>query len=182
MRQSETDAASLDKVRDLLFGVHMRDYDRRFARLEERLTRETNDLRDDVKKRLESIEQLLRQEVESLNDRLRSEQDERSMGVKDLTHEVHETAQTFERRATQLDDQIARGMREVRHQLHEQQRQVSEDMRLQADELVAKLTHESLELRADKADRTALAALFTEMAMRLTNEFRLPSGEDEVSG
>ena len=25
------------------------------------------------------------------------------MGVKDLTHELHETAQTFERRATQLD-------------------------------------------------------------------------------
>ena len=44
--------ASLEKVRDLLFGVQMRDYDRKFARLEERLAKDTSDLRDEVKKRL----------------------------------------------------------------------------------------------------------------------------------
>ena len=32
---------NLDKVRDLLFGGQMRDYDRKFARLEERLVKET---------------------------------------------------------------------------------------------------------------------------------------------
>src|SRR5262245_36278718 len=36
--------ASLDKVRDILFGVQMRDYERRFARLEERLLKDTSDL------------------------------------------------------------------------------------------------------------------------------------------
>src|SRR6187551_111575 len=34
---------NLDKVRDLLFGGQMRDYDRKFARLEERLVKETAD-------------------------------------------------------------------------------------------------------------------------------------------
>ena len=43
---------NLDKVRDLLFGGQMRDFDRRFARLEERLIKETADLNDDVRKRL----------------------------------------------------------------------------------------------------------------------------------
>ena len=37
----EAGAASLDKVRDILFGGQMRDLDQRFARVEERLTRET---------------------------------------------------------------------------------------------------------------------------------------------
>jgi len=32
-------------------------------------------------------------------------------------------------------------------------------------------------LRSDKADRVALSNLFTELAMRLNNEFKLP-GED----
>jgi hypothetical protein len=36
------------------------------------------------------------------------------------------------------------------------------------------LERESSEIRDDKADRTALAELFTEMAMRLTNDFKLP--------
>src|SRR5688500_8442519 len=54
-RTSDADGASLEKVRDLLFGVHLRDYDRKLARLEERLVKETNELREDVKKRLTAI-------------------------------------------------------------------------------------------------------------------------------
>jgi hypothetical protein len=36
-------------------------------------------------------------------------------------------------------------------------------------------------LRGDKTDRTALASLFTEMAMRLNGEFTFPAGEGEPS-
>jgi len=177
-RLSEADGASLEKVRDLLFGVHMRDNDRKFARLEERLAKETSDLRDDVKKRLAAIENLIRQEVESLSERLKTEQDERSTAAKDLGRELNESARTFERRASQLDDQIARGLRDVRQQLHDQQQGMSDELRTLADDFVARLSRESQELRGDKADRSALAALFTEMAMRLNDEFRLPGSED----
>ena len=84
--------ASLEKVRDLLFGVQMRDYDRKFARLEERLVKETSDLREDVKKRLAAIEQLLAEEVETLNERLKTEQDERvRRAAKDLSRQLEDT-------------------------------------------------------------------------------------------
>ncbi len=43
---------NIDKVRDILFGGQMRDYERRFSRLEERLVQETAELKDDVRKRL----------------------------------------------------------------------------------------------------------------------------------
>jgi hypothetical protein len=178
-RATDADGASLDKVRDLLFGVHLRDYDRKLARLEERLVKETSDLRDDVKKRLTAIEGLIRQEVESLSDRLKGEQDERSTSAKDLAHELNESARTFERRASQLDDQMARGLRDLRQQLHDQHQGLSDELRRQAEDLLARLSRESQELRGDKADRSALAALFTEMAMRLNGEFRFPGVEDE---
>jgi DNA anti-recombination protein RmuC len=178
-RATDADGASLDKVRDLLFGVHLRDYDRKLARLEERLVKETSDLRDDVKKRLTAIEGLIRQEVESLSDRLKGEQDERSTAAKDLARELNESARTFERRASQLDDQMARGLRDLRQQLHDQHQGLSDELRRQAEDLLARLSRESQELRGDKADRSALAALFTEMAMRLNGEFRFPGVEDE---
>jgi hypothetical protein len=177
-RVAEADTASLEKVRDLLFGVHMRDNDRKFARLEERLAKDTSDLREEVKKRLAAIEGLIRQEVESLSERLKAEQDERSTAAKDLARELNESARAFERRASQLDDQMARGLRDLRQALHEQQQGMSEELRLLADDFVARLSRESQELRGDKADRSTLAALFTEMAMRLNGEFRLPGGED----
>jgi len=177
-RTSEGDGASLEKVRDLLFGVHMRDNDRKFARLEERLAKDTSDLREDVRKRLAAIESLIRQEVESLSERLKTEQDERSTAAKDLARELNESARTFERRASQLDDQLARGLRDLRQQLHERHQGLSDELRLLADDFGARLLRESQELRGDKADRSALAALFTEMAMRLNGEFRLPGTED----
>jgi DNA anti-recombination protein RmuC len=177
-RVAEADGASLEKVRDLLFGVHMRDNDRKFARLEERLAKDTSDLREEVKKRLAAIEGLIRQEVESLSERLKAEQDDRSTAAKDLARELNESARAFERRASQLDDQMARGLRDLRQALHEQHQGMSEELRLLADDFVARLSRESQELRGDKADRATLAALFTEMAMRLNGEFRLPGGED----
>ncbi len=170
--------ASLEKVRDLLFGVQMRDFDRKLARLEERIAKETSDLRDDVRKRLSAIEALIQREVDSLSDRVKTEQENRTNATRDLSRELSQTAQAFEQKAAHLDDQIARGLREARQQLHEQEQRLAEEMRLQADDIIARLTRESQELRNDKADRAGLAALFTEMAMRLNDQFHLPATED----
>jgi DNA anti-recombination protein RmuC len=174
--------ASLEKVRDLLFGVQMRDTDRKFARLEDRLVKETSDLRDDVKKRIAAVEQLLAREIETLNERLTAEHDDRTGAAKDLSRQLDETARSFERKTAQIDDQLARGMRELRQQLHEQHQQLSDDLKRQADEILERLARESHELRTDKTDRASLAALLTEMAMRLTDDFRLPAAEGETRG
>lgn len=174
--------ASLEKVRDLLFGVQMRDYDRRFGRLEERLLKETSDLREEVKKRLSAVEQLLRQEIDSLTDRLRGDQEERVAADKDLARELHETTTALQKKTGQLDEQLARGLREVRQQLHEQRQQLTDELQAQADAVLARLGRETQELRSDKADRAALASLLTEMAMRLNDEFRLPTAEEAARG
>ena len=170
--------ASLEKVRDLLFGVQMRAFDRKFARLEERLVKETGELREDVKKRLASIEQLLAREVETLNERLAAEHDDRAGSAANLSRQLEETGRSFEKRTAQIDDQLARNTRELRQQIHEQQQHLSDDLKQKADEILERLARESQELRSDKTDRASLAALLTEMAMRLTDDFRLPSATE----
>lgn len=67
-------AGNIDKVRDILFGAQMRDYEKRFARLEERLQKATSDLKDDLKKRFDSLESYVKKEGESLIDQLRTGQ------------------------------------------------------------------------------------------------------------
>lgn len=171
---------NLDKVRDLLFGGQMRDYDRKFARLEERLVKETTELRDDVKKRLAALEGYMKAEIESLSDRLRAEQDARGAVAKDLARELHETAQQFGQKTAQLDDVIARSTRDLREQLHAQQQELSDDIRQRIEDVLARLAREASELRSDKADRSALAALLTEMAMRLNGDLRATALEAEV--
>ena len=48
--------------------------------------------------------------------------------------------------------------------------------------MLAALARETETLRADKTDRATLASLLTEMAMRLTDELRIPGAEDGGNG
>ena len=183
-RLPEADGAAggnLDKVRDLLFGGQMRDYDRKFARLEERLGKETAELREEVRRRLSALEAYMKAEVESLSDRLRAEQDGRAGADKDLGRELRDSAQQFDQKLSQLDDLVSRNQRDLRQQLHTQHHELVDDIRQRVEDVLSRLAHEAQELRNDKTDRKALAALLTEMAMRLNGgDIRSLAPGDEV--
>lgn len=171
-------AANLDKVRDILFGVQIRDFERRFTRLEERLVKETNELKDDVRRRLEALETYARQESEALASQLKAEQTARSESHRDLSRELNETGKGFERRAAALEEQAARNQRETRQQLLEQYQRLSDEIRTKVDDVLATLTREAQELRADKTDRALLASLLSEMALRLGDGLTIPGAEE----
>jgi hypothetical protein len=171
---------NLDKVRDLLFGGQMRDFDRRFSRLEERLGKETADLREEVRKRLATLEAYVKAEVDSLSDRLRAEQDGRASADQDLGRDLRGAAQQFDQKVSQLDEIVARGQRELRQQLHAQHQELSDEIRQRFEDVLERLAREAGELRGDKTDRKALAALLTEMAMRLNGDLRSLAPGDEV--
>ena len=173
-----TGTGNLEKVRDILFGNQMRDVDRRFARLEERIIKETRDLKEDMTRRLDALEAHTTKETETLAGDIRQERSDRLEANTRLGRELADTAGTFERRSASLDEQMARGQREVRQHILEQQQRLSEDLRARIEEVLAVLARETHELRNDKTDRMALASLLKEMAMRLTDEFRLPGVED----
>ena len=94
-----------------------------------------------------------------------------------MTGEVRKSAAELDRRISALDEQSTKADRELREQLSEQGRRMSEDLRNKSEEIWAALSKAVQELRSDKTDRSALAALLTEVAMRLNDEFKLPSGE-----
>ena len=160
----------------------MRDVERRFARLEERLLKETSDLKDDVRRRLDALELYAKNENESLAGQIKAEHEDRIESDSRQLRDAAETTRSIERRITTLDEQVAKGQRELRSQLLEQHQRLSDDIRHKMEDVLATLARETGELRTDKADRTAIASLLTEMAMRLTNQFRLPGAEDGGNG
>ncbi len=166
---------NIDRIRDIIFGNQMRDYEKRFIRLEERLLKESADLREDVKRRFEQLDQYTRHEVDALSERLKSEHTARGAALGELTRELRDLAKNTEKKTVQLDEQAIKNARELRQQLLDQARQLSDELRQRFDDLAAIVEHEASELRDDKTDRAALASLFTEMAMRLTNELALPT-------
>src|SRR5215831_3772649 len=99
------EGANVDKIRDILFGSNMREYEKRFVRLEERLTKSSEALREDLKKRFDSLESYVREEMDSLSSRLKAEKSERAESLKELTRESHDSAKTLEKKLSQLEEQ-----------------------------------------------------------------------------
>src|SRR5271170_4652156 len=84
----EPGAGNIDKIRDILFGSNMRDYEQRFSRLEEALKKESSDLRDTTRRHLESLEAFVHKELAALEVRLNAERDERSAGAASILKKI----------------------------------------------------------------------------------------------
>ena len=53
---------NVDKIRDILFGTQMRDYESRFASLEETLSKETVEIRETSRRRFDQLENYIHKE------------------------------------------------------------------------------------------------------------------------
>jgi hypothetical protein len=168
---------NLDKVREILFGTQMRNLEKRLIRLEERLTKDTAELKDEMRRRFDTLEGYVKREVESLGDRIKAEERERTDSLKDLSREVKDSNKEFEKRLVHLDDNATKSQRELSQQILDRSKSLTDELHQKYEDLNSLLEREALELRTDKADRAALATLFTEMAMRLNNDFKIPLGE-----
>jgi DNA repair exonuclease SbcCD ATPase subunit len=162
------DAGNVDKIRDILFGTQMREYDRRFATVEDRLLREAAVLRDDISGRLTTSEQYLRAELDALGAKLGAEERARLQGAREAMDALSATNHELSERVAALAEQTAQQQRELRAQMQEQHRVLGEELQRRHQEVVEALRREAYELRDAKADRTALAAMFTELAQRLS--------------
>ena len=155
---------SLDKVRDILFGSQMRAVDSRLQGLEERLREEHESLRTDFGRQVESLDGLIRSEVNLLTERLAAESKKRSEDLKALAAEIKEALRGLERRHVKLEEAANMADAALRDQLLHQSTTAAAELARLGERLGA--SHQ--ELASAKTDRTALASLLTDMAGRLT--------------
>ena len=170
-------AGNVDKIRDILFGTQMRDYESRFARLEETLIKETLEIRETGRRRHEQLESYIRKEFETVQARMKTERDERTDSAAALSRELKELGDSLSRRIRDLDDRGSNNERELRNDLLKQARDLTEEIRARHEELSSLLEKRVHELRDGKTDRAALASLFTEVALRLSDQFQIPGSE-----
>jgi len=167
---SPAESGNVDKIRDILFGGQMRDYDKRFARLEERLMKEAAELRENNKRSVEALETFVKKEFEALGARLDAER----QGRDGVARELHDTARTIEKKLEDFENQTAQAQRDLRQQLLDQSKSLNEEIQRKHDEVSTVLQREVADLNHEKTDRASLSALFTEVALRLNQDFNIP--------
>ena len=173
----EQTGGNVDKIRDILFGANMRDYEARFARLEEALMKETAELRESSRRRFETLENYVKKEVDSLQARVKAERDERSDVFNQHSRELAAASEALTKKIRDLDDHGASVASDLRQEILNHSRNLMDEMRTRHEEVSALLERRFHELHHSKTDRAALATLLTEMAMRLNAEFRIPGAE-----
>ncbi|HMJ07049.1 MAG TPA: hypothetical protein VK474_12385 [Chthoniobacterales bacterium] len=171
------ESQNVDRIRNILFGSQMRDYDGRFQKLEERLVRDATEVRGDLQKRLEALEAFMKGEVESMTNRVRAENAERTQALGKLAHELGQTAQGLELKLNNLDTQAANDIRDLRQQLLEQSKALSAEMRDKHEQMKAGLEQEAQQIRGAMTGREALAEMLSEVSLRLKNEFKVPGAQ-----
>ncbi len=87
------DTVGVDKIRDLLFGNQMQDYDRRFSKLEERFLQRFKDIESETARNLSAFESNAKKQVESLASQLREEKDLRADADKEIERTLREQNQ-----------------------------------------------------------------------------------------
>jgi len=172
-------SADIDQLRDVIFGGQIREYERRFARMEERMAKELADVREEVRDRCTTLERYVRDEVESITVDFRASQQSRAADERRLSQLIVDTTKAAEERIDALSDLVAKQQRELRAQLLERTKSITDDVQRRHADLLARLAHDAAELRDGKADRTALSALFMEVALRLRGESVVPGEPGE---
>ena len=160
---------NINKIRDILFGGQVREYDRRFDRVEDRINKDLNDLKEETRRRLDSLETFFRKEVESLSVRLTAEQNTRTEALRYSSQSVRENTVILENKIAQLGDQFTRDQSDMRSELLNQSKVLRDEVESSFNDLLDALERESMRLRNEKTDRSQLAELFTEFALRLND-------------
>jgi archaellum component FlaC len=196
------EGGKVDRIRDILFGSQMRDYDERFQRLDERLTREAMEARAEVQTRLEALderfqrfdERLTREamearaevqtrlealesffkgEVESMTNRFNTEQSERGNAL-EIARNLASMVNALEAKISGIGEETARELHALREQLSEQSKALSAEINEKHNQIKAGLDREAEQIRGTMIGREPLAEILSEVAHRLKNGFRAP--------
>jgi uncharacterized protein YukE len=166
---------NVDQIRDILFGGQMRDYERRFEDLGERLEAEMGRLREAQEKRIAQIDRRLDEQFEKLGKQLRQEIADRTQAVDDLESRVQQAARTARGEVSNAMSALEHELAATDERLRDAIAELASALDVRASEAGAAVARSSAELRAEKVGREDLSALMTELALRLKGDFELPS-------
>ena len=162
------------KIREIIFGANMREYEERFATLDEQLNKEVKRLREETDKRMDKFEDFVKSELTKLGDKLSTEKKERIEEEKSIGNDMVSLEDRMTTAIGEVDAQLGHEAQEIRESLRTQVKELMDSMRQLQDELSDNLNKQSGNLRDSKVDRAGLADMFTELSMRLTGDLELP--------
>ncbi|MEM6998221.1 MAG: hypothetical protein AAF419_00100 [Pseudomonadota bacterium] len=168
---------NVDKIRDILFGEEMRVYERRFNELDQRLVREQQKLKEELNSRITKFEGFMKKEIAKLVEKDKQEKKDRVDAVKTLKDNLQDVIKELNKSIDEVDEALSKECTELRQELHTLSQDTDNNINSMGTKMQDALDIESSDLHKVKAGREELAELFTELALRLNKDFKLPTDD-----
>lgn len=169
--QMTQDQDNMNQVRELLFGAQMREVDQRLDQMQKSFTSELKRLKDEITTGLfEPLQSYVKQENDSLVERVVKECNDREQGIDLLTIRSYETEQRLSDRLGHLDKMITRVEHAMHESIYEESIMLRKEIQEKSIAQTAALDAQSATLQDEKADRSTLANLFRELSNRMNGD------------
>ena len=163
----DTDVKNIDRIRDILFGTYVDEYEKRFTKLEEKLIKESKKLRDDMGKKLSSLEQTMKDEVKTINSRIHTDQEGNSKTFEKVSKEILKSTESLNEKILELGDNFSNRYDELHHQIMEESKTLNNEINNRYNEVSNIIEESTTELNKEKTDRIMLSNLLKEISERL---------------
>ncbi len=165
VENSELD--NVDKIRDILFGNQMRDFDRKFQQLEDRISNELNNLRKENSLQIESLQTFIESEVEILSNKISAEENARVEQIDDLDDEIKKATKQLDKKLADLSKLLDTQSRDINQKMLKQSQDFNNELTNQIEQTRKRMDDYRQELASSKTDKSVLAEMFNSLALQI---------------
>ena len=163
-------AAEVDKIREILFGQQISEYESRFAQLEIRLAREIEAVRDDVVRRFEKVQSQVTQDFTNLSRQIGTEQKYRAEEISALNGQFRAAREELETAVHRASDDAEAATAKIREVFEEETARQQGAVAARTEEIERRLESVASQLRRDKVDRASMETLFEQLAAHFSTK------------
>jgi DNA repair exonuclease SbcCD ATPase subunit len=165
-----SDLDNVDKIRDILFGNQMRDFDKKFNQLEDRISTELNNLRKENALQMDSLQTFIEGEIEILSNKLSAEESTRIENMDDLDSELKKSAKQLDKKIADLSKALDTQSRDSNQKMLKQSQDFNGELNKQIEQTRKRMDDYKQELSSTKTDKSVLAEMFNSLALQINAE------------
>ncbi len=163
---STSEIENISKIRDILFGNNMNEYEKRFEQVEEKLAQSVAENKSETDKRINTLEHYFKQEIKHVNEKLNEEEDARVKSDKKIIAELESLEDSFKKFKQLTADNFS----EVNQQIMDLSNTTNDQISSLRKALQDRLESASNQLQSNKVERSSLAMMLTDLAYKIAGE------------
>ena len=166
----EADVESVDKIRDILFGNQMREFDRKYAQLEQGIAGDIESLRKENALQIESLQTFIESEIAILSSKLLGEEKLRIEEMDNLDGELKKSVKQIDSKIADVSKSLDDQSSSINQKILKQSQDFNAEMSSQIEQTRKRMDGNKQELSSGKVDKAALAEMLNSLAMQINGD------------